>query len=116
MIYKVGTVEQIEKIKKHIPKEVYTKIYDIVAVLDREYGANRNIELNDGGFVIFADGETAIEEIEKIACVDITVAEWIDPVGTEYLNACCLKNNDFCVDFIFPKKLIPEEVLKEWEL
>jgi len=116
MIYKIGSVKQVEKLKKIIPEEVYKIILDIVVVLDREYGSKRNIDLNDGGYIIFFDGDNAIEEIKKIICTDINMAEWIEPVGTEYLNAFCLKNNEFGINYILPKKLIPIQILNEWNL
>jgi type III secretion system FlhB-like substrate exporter len=51
MTYKIGTLKELEEVKEKIPADIYNKIHEIVSMLDREYGADRNVEENDGGYV-----------------------------------------------------------------
>ena len=103
MYHKIGTIKQLEEIKEKISLDVYDKIYDIISVLDREYGADRNFEDNDGGFVIYADSQDEIDEVRNIMHLNKKVPELVDVIGG-CTNVLYLKNNEFGINFIAPRK------------
>jgi hypothetical protein len=114
MLYKIGTLEQFEKIKDKIPVEVRDKIQAIVTTLDREYGADRNVEDSDGGFVLFADSKESLTEVEKIIRIDKRVPELVESVGMEYLNVLFICNNEFGINLIISKDIAPKNLADEY--
>ena len=103
MIYKIGTLKQLETVKKNIPSDIYNKIYEIVAMLDREYGADRNVEDNDGGYVVYADSQDEIKQAIKLMRLNKKVPELVDVIGG-YINKFYLKNNEYGINFIYPRE------------
>ena len=63
---KIGTKKDLPKIS-HLPMNIQNAICEDVGVLDNFYGANRNIDVDMGGFVIIcnADDELNIENFDK---------------------------------------------------
>lgn len=51
MIIKIGTKSELHKIK-HLPKDIQKSICEDVEILDYFYGANRDIDVDMGGFVV----------------------------------------------------------------
>ena len=48
---KAGTVKELSQFEKAIDREVYSVALRIVTILDEVYGADRDVDNNDGGFV-----------------------------------------------------------------
>lgn len=53
---KVGTKKDLYKIA-HLPINVRKSITDDVMILDENYGENRNIDTDMGGFVVICDSD-----------------------------------------------------------
>jgi hypothetical protein len=53
-------------------------------------------------------------EVEKIITLNKTIAEWAEPIGSDYLNVLFVLNNDFAISLIIMHKLISNEILKKW--
>ena len=102
MVYKIISIKNLEEIKDKLPGDAYEKIYDIISVLDREYGEHRTVE-NDGGLVIYADTEEELEEAVKNLHFSRKTPELIDAFGG-YVNKLYLRDNETGFNFIAPKK------------
>ena len=113
MYYKLGTVKQLEAVKDSIPAEVYEKIYDIISTLDSEYGANRNVDENDGGFVVYSDSQNGIDEAIKVMKLDKKMPELVDSIGG-YLNALYLRHNEYGINFIAPRESKSKDKFRKW--
>ena len=63
MIYKIGFTDDIQSIvfESEDAKEL---VYHYARILTYEYGANRNIDTDDGGYILYATSGTTIKEIE----------------------------------------------------
>jgi hypothetical protein len=116
MLHKIGTVKELEKVKRKIPSDVFRKILEIVTILDREYGADRNIDENDGGFVLFADDEAGIAEAEKFVDIQKRTPEIVEQVVTEYVNTLYVKTNEFTINLISKKTVTPKKLTDELDL
>lgn len=109
---KIGTVKELERVKKKIPFALYNKIYNIVTILDHEYGEHRNIDVNDGGFVILVDSVEAVLQAEKIIDININKAEYVEIINDNYLHIFFLRNNEFGINLIIQKELLSRENIK----
>ena len=49
MIYRFGTVKEAQSVRDKVINAVYQKALDIVSILDKYYGADRDIYESDGG-------------------------------------------------------------------
>lgn len=114
MLYKVGTYNDIKSLPSNIPDSVVSCIAFNVSILDKEYGMQRNIDRDDGGYCLFA--ETAYDVHLMYAAVDFDThpCEWIDllPDG-KYCSSLFLLSNDFAIVCIIPVSLLPPPLKEE---
>ena len=116
MIYKLGNIVDM-KILPPIGKETWKIIYDYVSILTREYGADRNVDLDDGGYVIYASPGTRPEEIKS--CFDFTkvpaeYVQWNNLENPPQCVALYLLNNEYAVVIIVSEEDVPEEIKKDF--
>ncbi|QIB27928.1 hypothetical protein [Caloranaerobacter azorensis] len=115
---KIGYEREVKNIKD-LPKEVLEVVRGIVATLDTYYGENRDLDSEDGGYVLIIQSE---EDIEKLEEFDIYIDEEIYPEyvdrikveeGEDWINALILCNNEFGISLIIPISIAPEILLDE---
>lgn len=119
MFYKVGTVKEMESVKQILSSELYQAVWDIVTSLDGNYGAERDVEEEDGGFVLILQN---IQDIEEAAdwCIqlDKDTHEHVSLVKCavgDYINVLYLMNNEFGVNVFLPKDIAPQVLLEDLE-
>jgi hypothetical protein len=54
-----------EGLLKHLPVEVAVTAVEIAIILDDNYGEQRDVDHDLGGYVLIAEGEKDVEEITK---------------------------------------------------
>jgi len=101
MYYKIATLKQLEEVGEPIPLHPYHIIHKIVVMLDYEYGADRDVDEDDGGYVVYADSKDEIDEAVKVMGLANKVPEMIEDLQG-YTNTLYLKNNEYAVNFIAP--------------
>ena len=52
MIFKFGTRKAFQHHKEDMPREVFSHLQYSIDLLDENYGADRDIDRDDGGFVL----------------------------------------------------------------
>ena len=104
MVYKISTLKELEAVAEHIPICVYNKIHAIIAMLEHEYGADRNVDESDGGFVVYADSQTELDEAVTVMHLSKKIPELVDVIGG-YINKFYLKNNEYGINFIAPREV-----------
>ena len=111
-MYRLGKVSEIMQIKGKVPIAVYKEVLRIVTVLDKYYGADRNIYKNDGGFVFIAENKSDLNyfienhiDPRKGSYEDIQI---IKAENMQYFNIFFLCNNEFSINLIFPVNLMPK--------
>jgi antitoxin component HigA of HigAB toxin-antitoxin module len=112
MFYQINTVKELDEIKNKISDEVYDKIFEIISMLDRLYGENRTVD-NDGGFVVFANSQEELEEAIENLHFAKKEPELVDVIGG-YLNTLYLRDNEFGVNFIAPRKSKSKNKFEKW--
>ena len=67
MLHKAGSVKELEQIRQNspdLPEEIYREALRLVKMLDEIYGADRDVNNGDGGFVLVA------ENVQDLALVN----------------------------------------------
>lgn len=111
MVYKIGNVADLW-ILSLIDDTALELLYHYARVLTDEYGENRNIDTDDGGFLLYAPSGTPTEEIK--ACFDYMkhCVESVDRFG-DLLAATYILHNEFAVTIILSAADAPTEILNE---
>jgi len=120
MLLKFGTVKEIGRVRHDMPEAVYRKALEIVVKLDGEYGTERDINENDGGFCLVAVTVQDVAFInEKYIRTDSgrhEFAEVIKDKGIDHVHALFLTNNEFGINVFFLNYgIVPEIILNELE-
>ena len=64
-MYKIGTRRDAEVIRGKVPDEVYREIFHIADILESVYGKDRDIDKDDGGFILVAEDRKAERSEER---------------------------------------------------
>ena len=99
--------EQLKELKSY-PLEVINNISDIIDVLDDNYGANRNIDNDLGGYVLIAENIVDIEILKQDKLKGL-VAEYTDIIecseGVNWTSSLFLLSSDFSIVVITTEEL-----------
>ena len=92
-----------------IESTIHEYIKYLLLVLDSEYGIDRDIDSNDGGYVVFVTGNTSDDEIIEVFDYTKHTVEYVE-VGEAYSTAVYMLNNEYTVMLIIPTEELPEEL------
>ena len=117
MLFRIGTVKEMETIKNKFPNELYQAVLALVTILDTHYGPERDVDQDDGGFVLIVEN---VQDLTALSTwhirLDKNAHDGLNLVRTEdgdYINALFLTNNEFGVNIILPKTIAPKAMLDE---
>ncbi len=113
MILKFGTRKAFQLHKEEMPREVFSHLRYSIDLLDENYGANRNIDHDDGGFVLLFTHTEDLAHIRSTTSIDFAchTPEWVDHISTEsedYAAALYLISNDFSIILAAPASLLSQ--------
>lgn len=116
-MYKIGTVAELEQAKARLPDEIYAETLRIVTMLDENFGSERDVENDDGGFVFVAENlKDLYYFIQNYTDLDGPMLEYVEPVGLDYINAFYLYNEYvFGITLLMPITIAPATLIKELE-
>ena len=111
-MYRAGTVVELSAVEPHISKEVYREALHIVAMLDEQFGEERDVENDDGGIVAIVLDE------KNLTCfwrcypdLDSGLFEYVELVESEkepYLNVFYLYNEyAYGISLFLPISIAP---------
>jgi hypothetical protein len=92
-LFKFGTVAELEslELKGKIPEEVYQEALRVVSYLDDTFGAGRDVNFDDGGFVVIVENKDDLYSFaQNYVELESPTLEYVESVPTEkepYLNA-----------------------------
>ena len=113
MIYKIGNTSDLSKIP--IPnKDAEEPLKFYANILTETYGANRDLDKEDGGFILYALPNTPCEEIKAQFDYTQHLVEFVDVWG-EVCSAVYILSQDYGVVIVVSTKDAPAEILKEIE-
>ena len=101
MVYNLGNTSALASLPSTDPVTLQN-LYELTSVLTNEYGDDRNIDTDDGGFVLYAPPGTPAKEVK--ASFDYTI--------------CCafyLLNNEFAVTIVMSITDAPIEITDAFE-
>ena len=68
LLIKAGTIKELKQFEKMIDIDIYCAALRIVAILDETYGADRDVDYGDGGFVLIAQNIQDIADMGWFHC------------------------------------------------
>lgn len=111
MILKIGTLKDLDRNKEKMPEEVFRHLHYSIELLEENYGAERDIDHDDGGYILFFDSMEDLAQIRTSGMLDFTyhVPEWVDRIKTakeDYGAALYLTSNDFGIILAAPVNIL----------
>jgi hypothetical protein len=122
MLYKAGTSKEMQVICKGasgVPKEVLEKALRVVKMLDEVFGADRDVDLNDDGFVLIAENVQDLvsikEQREDLEWGLYEVVVGVQCAKESWLDVLFLCNNEFGINIFLPMSIAPTALRRETE-
>ena len=113
MIYKLANISDMAMLPS-LDDISYTNVYEFVSVLEQQYGVDRNIDADDGGYVLYVSKGTNCEEIKAFFDYSKNTIEYVNRFD-DILCAVYLLNNDYAVVIILSADDAPSEITNEIE-
>ena len=111
MIHKLGKLKDIESLPP-IALGIKSLILEKVKFLSAEYGEERDIDNDDGGYVLYCPYGTSEDELTEHFDYTTALPEYVE-VSNGICHALYLTNNEFSVSVIMHEEDLPEEIKKE---
>ena len=104
MIYKLGHTKDIDSLLVKADGRLFDNLFEFLNVLDNEYGTDRDINHDDGGYVLFCTPDTAEVEVRKMFNSPDYEPEWIEKIDHQppYCAALFMLRDDYAVVLITP--------------
>jgi hypothetical protein len=119
-MFKAGTVKELEALglEEKLPEEIYQEVLRVVTYLDDTFGAERDVEFDDGGYVCVALNQEDIDYFDKnCVALESLALESVDIVRSKkevYLNVFFLVNEyESGVSLFVPILIAPDRFFKE---
>lgn len=111
MVYKIGNVSDLTKIPivSDKAKEI---LYHFARVLTTEYGEDRNIDIDDGGYILYALPGTDVKEIKERFDYTQNILEYGEALE-DVCYAVYILAQDYGVVIVMSSTDAPEEILKK---
>ncbi|PWX62875.1 hypothetical protein CYK82_13895 [Clostridium perfringens] len=104
---KIYLKEQLGVLNKY-PTEVIKSISETLDILNENYGENREVDKELGGYVLVIENIEDVEELKSGMLKDI-LPEYTDEIvcseGVNYTSSLCLLSSDFSVVVISDEEL-----------
>ena len=111
MVYKIGNISDLASIA--IPdSKAYELLSQYARLLSYEYGEDRNVDLSDGGFALYATPGTDCKEIKAYFDYSKHTVESADRFGS-LISAMYILHNEFVITLIMSADDAPIELIKE---
>ncbi|EKQ55884.1 MULTISPECIES: hypothetical protein [unclassified Clostridium] len=109
--------EQLEELKEKYLKEVIEEVEEIITLLNDNYGANRDVDKDLGGYIALLESKEDVAEI-KANSIKGLLPEYTDIIrsddGIDYYSSLFLLSDDYSIVVFSTKEL--HEILIEKEL
>ena len=107
-MYKFGTVKELNAVNLTIPKKVYQEVLSIATMLDEQFGAERDVECDEGGFIFIALNSSDLAYFKKnYVELNSELLEYVLPVD-DYFNAFYLYSYDYGISLFLPVSIAPD--------
>ena len=117
MVYKLGNLKDLESLPP-MDKVTYSTLFEFTSVLTNEYGADRNIDQDDGGFVLYATPGTKAEEVKAMFDYSAHTIEYVNrtlQAEPPICSALYLIGNNFGVVIVMSINDAPKAISDNFE-
>ena len=116
MIYKLGNVADMTKLPS-MDERLRNAIFKNLKILDDNYGADRDVDNDDGGYVLFCESGTTEEEIQSYHDHVQYLPEFVHPVisNPPYIETLYLISNDYGIVLFTKYADTPDDILEEMD-
>ena len=111
MVYKIGNISDLSTIPIS-DRETFELLYHYARVLTDEYGQERKVDTDDGGFILYCPPNTKAEDIKVFFDFTKHTVESVDRYG-ELVVAMWILNNEFVITIIISANDVPIELINE---
>ena len=111
MVYKVGNIKDVLSIPM-LDENAKIKLLEYASILSTEYGADRDLDKNLGGYILYAIKGTDSKEIKAFFDYTDKTAEYVD-IYENILTAVYILSSDYGVVIIMSLSDAPPEILNE---
>ncbi len=113
MLYRIGTLFDYACLSSLLPKAVRSCVEANVAILDREYGENRHVDRDDGGYCLFAETDYDVSLMYAAVDFECHPCEWVDLLEDGFCSAMFLISNEFAIVCVMPVSIAPAMIREE---
>lgn len=115
MIYKIGNLADMKALPE-MNNNIFLVIHSYASVLIKVYGADRNIDLDDGGYILYVERYSNESELKEYFDYTQHTVEYFDFLDDGYVSVTYLLNNEFAVTIVIAIDDLPKEIEQELEL
>lgn len=114
MIYKLGHVSDLGRFVG-MDEHLKTAMNDYLSVLDTAYGCVRNIDEDDGGYVLYCTKGTQEDELKAHFNHKGMIPEWVHKINSEppYTAILYIMSCDYVAVIVIADAEIPKDMLKK---
>ena len=114
MLHKIGTLRETESLPCTLPEAVRNEILQSTAILDREYGADRDY-FQVGGYTLLAENSEDLSHVETIINLRQHPPEWVSQIDG-FVSALYVLNDDYSLLLLMPLSIAPDAIRNEMEV
>ena len=108
----VGTLNEVQKLKGMFLDSLLGAVSKDCEILDAEYGNDRDY-FTSGGFAIIIETTEDFVKLKKLVDFDVDMYEFVNVIiGTVYLSAVYVINDDFAISVFMPLALAPKSIIQ----
>ena len=112
MIYRLGTEREALSLREKLLPDVYEELIYQLAILDSNYGSDRDY-YESGGYAVVAETYADLLEVKaQIIDYENYPCEWSSWFkDSDYIVAIYVLNDDYSLSLFAPKEIAPKEIL-----
>ena len=111
---KLAHVKEVDRLISVIPNTVIDEVRKIAEFLDENYGEDRIVDTDFGGYILIIQSLEDLEELKDIYLeAETLVPEYCELIKTEYedyTNSLIILNSEYSVSLFMPGKLTPAKL------
>ena len=113
MVYRLNHLEDLEKLPFAPEGALLDCLMEFLIVLDNEYGTGRDVDHDDGGYVLLCASGTDVLEMEAHFPFSSFFPEWVIRVGreTDYLAVLYMPRDEYSIVLIAAAADLPPEIV-----
>lgn len=106
MVYKLAHEAEMSSLPFQVSGRLYDSLLEFLLVLDNEYGPDRDVEQDDGGFVLFCTPGTTDIEIQRYLDFNGLVSDWVTSIShdPDYCASAYFLRDDYVVVLVRAKE------------